>query len=1429
MALVVPLGLIAVVITGLLVLIGVLLALLVSTSWGTSAVVTVAQHWLMPLHIEQAEGALLGEGRIKQVRWSISATQTLDLDQIDWRFSHITLEPWPALHFEHLHAQALTLRGAETPTPQTPAAPLTPPRHLVLPVGVHIESVALDTLSLPALEDAPLRQLKARLDLIAGPLGQHHIDRIEGTWSQLRWRGQGGIEPTAPLKLHASAHIETTETAPIAWQAEAQASGVLSAVQLHVDLHGLTQTLQGTAEVLPFAAWPLPRLSVRADQLNLAALHPGAPITRLHGDVVAEWQAPTAWSLRADVHNALADGLEHQGLPIRHVQAQMTAQRKSGVTSGQLNTLVVELGREQLKHASAHIEGHGQWALDERRSAQRLSMQLSSQITRLRPAEIDPRAPAFEITGPLDVEGLLPWPINATAGSTWPRGTPDLHLSVKADLRGQQLDHSRLPEVQLQFKGKATTQGIHIEQLNAQAGATRLQAQGQWEQHPGQRAGPAQHHVVLEAALQHFDPRVWWPGPAGAAALEAWRNHPTRLDGTVKADLTSSSPASPQGYALVQLSDSVLAGLPLAGTLRVETLKNPRNAPEVAAQPATLIPMEPPPLQIQAEMRLGPMQQSTELTLHGAWHTEPSEDQWHLKVHSPALHLLQPWLSLAGSPAEIAGDLEADVDLQGRWPEVYGSGHIQAQDVRVDLNRQDRLPGLHLQTFNTRFDVGSHPRDQLDVQLSLSEASWPGLHLGATELRLLGSVAKHRLRLQSLVQLSDPATGAVHRVLPTQLLARLAAEGRWQHRPNSDAWEGQVSELSVRDAQAPASEPDQLHLDPTTLHYHREAQTQSVVIDPTRLQLSVLHLVMDEFLLQTTLGASRPRMIWRTRLEPLDIAPLLARAQPGFGWAGDLKIGGHIDVAMSPEQFNTDIALERLAGDLQVHDPDNPAGPQPLGLADMRLALKGQQGHWQLREQVAGGYLGSLEGLQTLDTQPQALWPSKDDAIGGSIDLHIAELGRWGRWLPPGWRLSGKLDTQARLQGSLGTPDLSGELHGSKIGVQNALNGVDWHDAELHATLSGNTARIDTLQVRAGEGRIHATGQMVISAGNPHLSLTAIAEQFALLQRVDRHIVVSGTTRIDLDKYRTTIEGELRADEGRIDFSQGDAPGLSDDVTTGVTDQPNPKTEGEPSTSTANARTTVLDLKLDMGEAFALRGRGLNTRLIGAVALTNPGGKLAVNGTIRTSDEGTYAAYGQKLAIDRGLIIFSGSPNNPQLDIQATRPDIDEVRVGVAVTGTVENMRVRLFSEPVLNDTDKLSWLILGRAPDGLGRTDLALLQRAAYALISGEGDSPSLLERVGLDQVSVRKSDGEVSETVVSLGKQLSRRWYVGYERSLNAASGTWQLIYRIAQRFTLRAQSGTERAIDLIWIWRWRPPDPVIEPTPTPPAVTGNDRQGT
>jgi translocation and assembly module TamB len=219
-----------------------------------------------------------------------------------------------------------------------------------------------------------------------------------------------------------------------------------------------------------------------------------------------------------------------------------------------------------------------------------------------------------------------------------------------------------------------------------------------------------------------------------------------------------------------------------------------------------------------------------------------------------------------------------------------------------------------------------------------------------------------------------------------------------------------------------------------------------------------------------------------------------------------------------------------------------------------------------------------------------------------------------------------------------------------------------------------------------------------------------------------------------------------------------------------------------------------------------VRGRGLDAGLRGELHITSPGGRLAVNGTLSTAD-GTYQAYGQKLEIARGILTFVGPVENPRLDIEAVRPDLD-VRVGVTVGGTALNPRIRLFSEPEMSDLDKLSWLVLGRAAATTGGADTALLQQAALALLSGEGPGATdrLLQTIGLDAVDIRQSDGAVKETVVSLGKQISKRWYVGYEHALSTTTGTWQLIYRVAQRITVRAQAGGDNSIDVNWTLRWK-----------------------
>ena len=139
----------------------------------------------------------------------------------------------------------------------------------------------------------------------------------------------------------------------------------------------------------------------------------------------------------------------------------------------------------------------------------------------------------------------------------------------------------------------------------------------------------------------------------------------------------------------------------------------------------------------------------------------------------------------------------------------------------------------------------------------------------------------------------------------------------------------------------------------------------------------------------------------------------------------------------------------------------------------------------------------------------------------------------------------------------------------------------------------------------------------------------------------------------------------------------------------------------------------------------------------------------------------------------------------------------------------MSNLRVRLFSEPEMSEIDKLALLVLGRRTEGLGRAETALMQRAAMALLSGDKESTTdkVTRALGIDEFALRQGeDGDLRSTVVTVGKQLSDRVYVGYERGLNATTGNWQLIYRIAQRFTLRASAGFENALDLIWTWRWQ-----------------------
>lgn len=65
--------------------------------------------------------------------------------------------------------------------------------------------------------------------------------------------------------------------------------------------------------------------------------------------------------------------------------------------------------------------------------------------------------------------------------------------------------------------------------------------------------------------------------------------------------------------------------------------------------------------------------------------------------------------------------------------------------------------------------------------------------------------------------------------------------------------------------------------------------------------------------------------------------------------------------------------------------------------------------------------------------------------------------------------------------------------------------------------------------------------------------------------------------------------------------------------------------------------------------------------------------------------------------------------------------------------------------------------------------------------------------------------SESSTNGATVTLGKRLSRDFYVAYERSVSGTLGTLYIFYDLSRRFTLRAQAGEQSAVDLIFTLRY------------------------
>ncbi|KTT20554.1 translocation/assembly module TamB domain-containing protein, partial [Pseudacidovorax intermedius] len=581
-----------------------------------------------------------------------------------------------------------------------------------------------------------------------------------------------------------------------------------------------------------------------------------------------------------------------------------------------------------------------------------------------------------------------------------------------------------------------------------------------------------------------------------------------------------------------------------------------------------------------------------------------------------------------------------------------------------------------------------------------------------------------------------------------------------------------------------------------------------------------------------------------------------------LGISGDLVFDGDWDIA-ALDQLRARVRLGRASGDLRVQageaalvrrleshgtgapseiktDSSDSAPSTPAGLrrAELRLDADGDTVRANLDwDSERAGRIQANASTRLARQGDGWQWPS-DAPLAGRLQASLPQLGVWSMLAPPGWRVAGTLEADATLGGQRNDPRWTGKVSADQLALKAAVEGLDLRDGRLRATLAGNRVTIDEFRLQGGTGSsvripgrsgnlstaasqaaqdggsLSMTGSLGWGpAGNDRsglsMDLRGEIRSLRALVRSDRQLTLSGQMQAGLRDGQIRVRGQLTADRAVIILPDESAPSLGSDVVvhSAVRDALARKkaeaAEASPQQATL-AKPPDIQVGFDLGRDFAVQGRGITTRLEGAldIRVSSMTAPPRVTGEIRTV-QGQYRAYGQALDVESGVIRFNGQAENPQLDILALRPNIAQ-RAGVQITGTAQAPRVKLYSDPPLSDAEVLSWVVLGRASAASGGEAL-LMQQAALALLGrlgAGGDSGSLASRFGLDEIGFKGGgNGDVAGSAITLGKRLSDAFYVTYERSLAGTVGTLYFFYDLTRNLTLRGEAGLQSGVDLIY----------------------------
>ena len=384
------------------------------------------------------------------------------------------------------------------------------------------------------------------------------------------------------------------------------------------------------------------------------------------------------------------------------------------------------------------------------------------------------------------------------------------------------------------------------------------------------------------------------------------------------------------------------------------------------------------------------------------------------------------------------------------------------------------------------------------------------------------------------------------------------------------------------------------------------------------------------------------------------------------------------------------------------------------------------------------------------------------------------------------------------LKGTPLSPRIRGnlELNNMDLSLIQLRNSLFTKYAKF--SFDGKKLSLPRTEFRSKTGKAYLRGKMDISDFTYHADVEMEKIRF------NPHSIktdLSGNLKIEKKDEFLKVTGETEVTAGRIRLYPNRAKTIRDISFIGRNKEFINEFSLEKQNKTGFYREkTAMDISVNISSGTWIKTKDANFNTSGKLRLKKkPDADLSLQGNI-VSSEGYYTVFGKLFSIEDATLNFTGSANNPALNVKAYY-DTGDVEVYVNVTGDLMESELSLSSNPENEEIDIISYIVFGASSNRLQNRQRAFVGKFATAVAAG-GISELLSSEIGLDLLSIQEGERGFEDSTLKVGSYVTRDIFVGYERSPSKISldqsvemrNKLNLEWRLNRSFSVESQMGGE-----------------------------------